>query len=179
MASFGRETGPAGMGIRDGSSLADATRVTPRHWPTGRDGVMIGVFPGVPRMPVIKGRFDIRRTPQPPLELGGGAEAMHMRFDKRFEGPLDAASVVHMLAVATAVDGSAAYVALERIEGELDGRAGSFLMRHCGTMDRGSPSLDLEVVPDSGDAELTGLRGAMHIDIVDGDHFYTFEYALG
>lgn len=129
-------------------------------------------------MPVIKGRFEVRRSPQPPVELGGGAEAMHVRFDKRFEGALEAASVVHMLAVGTAVEGSAAYVAIERIEGELDGRAGSFLMRHCGTMNRGAPSLDLEVVPDSADAELEGLRGTMHIDIVDGEHFYTFDYTL-
>ncbi len=129
-------------------------------------------------MPVIKGRFDVRRSPQPPVELGGGAEAMHVRFDKRFEGPLEAASVVHMLAVGTAVEGSAAYVAIERIEGELEGRAGSFLMRHCGTMNRGAPSLDLEVVPDSAEAELEGLRGTMHIDIVDGEHFYTFDYTL-
>lgn len=129
-------------------------------------------------MPVIKGRFDIRRTPQPALELGGGAEAMHVRFDKRFEGELDAASVVHMLAVGTAVEGSAAYVAIERIEGELAGRAGSFLMRHCGTMNRGVPSLDLEVIPDSAEAELEGLSGSMRIDIVDGEHFYTFDYAL-
>lgn len=129
-------------------------------------------------MPVIKGRFDVRRSPQPPVELGGGAEAMHVRFDKRFEGPLEAASVVHMLAVGTAVEGSAAYVAIERIEGELEGRAGSFLMRHCGTMNRGAPSLDLEVVPDSAEAELQGLRGTMRIDIVDGEHFYTFDYTL-
>lgn len=129
-------------------------------------------------MPVIKGRFDVRRSPQPPVELGGGAEALHVRFDKRFEGPLEAASVVHMLAVGTAVEGSAAYVAIERIEGELEGRAGSFLMRHCGTMNRGAPSLDLEVVPDSAEAELEGLRGTMRIDIVDGEHFYTFDYTL-
>lgn len=130
-------------------------------------------------MPVIRGRFDIRRTPQPAAELGGGAEAMHMRFDKRFEGGMDGASVVHMLAVMTPVDGSAAYVAIERIEGELEGRAGSFLMHHCGTMDRGVQSLDLQVVPDSADGELAGLRGSMHIDIVDGEHFYTFDYTLG
>lgn len=129
-------------------------------------------------MPTIKGRFDIRRTPQPPIELGGGAEAMHVRFDKRFEGELAAASVVHMLAVGTSTEGSAAYVAIERIEGELGGRAGDFLMRHCGTMDRGTPSLDLEVVPDSAGGELEGLRGTMHIDIVDGEHLYTFDYTL-
>lgn len=130
-------------------------------------------------MPLARGRFDIRRTTQPPAELGGGAEAMHVRFDKRFEGGLEAASVVHMLAVSTGVEGSAAYVAVERVEGELDGRAGSFVLRHCGTLERGAQSLDLQVVPDSADGELVGLRGSMGIDVVDGEHFYAFDYRLG
>ena len=130
-------------------------------------------------MPQVTGRFDIHRTPQPALDLGGGMQAMHVRFDKRFEGALAATSVAHMLAVGTAVDGSAAYVAVERVEGTLDGRAGSFLMRHCGTMDRGAQSLDLAVVPDSGDGALAGLRGTMRIDIVDGQHLYTFDYVIG
>jgi hypothetical protein len=34
------------------------------------------------------------------------------------------------------------------------------------------------VVPDSGTGELTGIAGRMTIDIVDGKHFYTLEYAL-
>lgn len=129
-------------------------------------------------MPIAEGRFEIRRTPLPAVELGGGAEAMHVRFDKRFEGELDAASVVHMLAVMSA-EASGAYVAIERVEGELAGRAGSFVLRHCGTMDRGEQSLDLQVVPDSADGELAGLRGTMRIDVTNGEHFYTFDYQLG
>jgi hypothetical protein len=34
------------------------------------------------------------------------------------------------------------------------------------------------VVPGSGTDALAGLRGALTIDIVDGEHFYTFDYAL-
>jgi hypothetical protein len=45
-------------------------------------------------------------------------------------------------------------------------------------MERGAPTLDLVVVPDSGTEQLTGLSGRMAIDIVDGQHFYTFDYAL-
>mgnify|MGYP003578832680 CR=1 FL=1 len=97
-------------------------------------------------MPSAQARFEVRRTPQGPLELGD-TQAMHMRFDKTFEGPLVATSVVHMLAVGTAVEGSAGYVALERLEATLDGRAGRFSMMHFGVMDRGTPSLKLEVVP--------------------------------
>ena len=45
-------------------------------------------------------------------------------------------------------------------------------------MNRGTPSLRLEVVPDSGTGELTGLIGSMQIEIKDGQHFYRFEYRL-
>ena len=126
-----------------------------------------------------KGSFEVKRTPQEPLDAGDGAEVGHVRFDKRFHGPLDATSVVHMLAVGTDVPGSAAYVAIERIAGTLEGRRGSFLTQHSGTLDRGKATLALAVVPDSGTGELAGLRGRMAIDIVDGAHFYTFDYELG
>ena len=125
-----------------------------------------------------KGEFEVTRIPQDELDIGGDASVGHSRFDKRFRGALDAHSVVHMLAVMAPVPGSGAYVALERIEGTLDGRRGSFFAQHSGTMDRGSPSLALTVVPDTGTGELTGLRGRMAIDIVDGKHFYTFDYEL-
>jgi hypothetical protein len=74
------------------------------------------------------------------------------------------------------VQGSGAYVAMERIEGTLDGRRGSFYMQHNGIMDRGTPSLDLSVVPDTGTDELTGLHGRIAIEIADGKHYYNFDY---
>lgn len=125
-----------------------------------------------------KGEFTVKRIPQNELDIGGGGTVGHSRFDKRFHGPLDATSVVHMLAVMSPVAGSGAYVAMERIEGTLEGRRGSFHTQHNGVMDRGKPSLDLTVVPDSGTDALVGLRGRIAIDIVDGKHFYTFDYAF-
>ena len=129
-------------------------------------------------MPQVKGEFDVKRTPEAGLELGGGAVAGHFRFDKQFHGALDATSVVHMLAVGTPTDGSAAYVAIERISGTLEGLSGAFFTQHNGTLDRGSPTLTVTVVPDSGTDELAGLRGRMVIDIVDGKHYYTFDYEI-
>lgn len=129
-------------------------------------------------MPIVTGRFDVRRTPQAPLELGDSVQAMHLRVDKTFHGALDATGVVHMLAVGTAVEGSAGYVAVERVAGRLDGREGAFSLMHFGVMDRGSPSLRVEVVPDSADGALAGLRGTMRIDIADGAHTYTFDYTV-
>lgn len=125
-----------------------------------------------------KGDFEVTRIPQEELDIGGGASVGHSRFDKRFHGPLEATSVVHMLAVMSETPGSGAYVAIERIEGTLDGKRGSFHTQHSGAMDRGTPSLDISVVPDTGTGELTGLQGRIAIDIVDGKHFYTFDYDI-
>lgn len=126
-----------------------------------------------------KGEFEVKRIPQEELDIGDGATVGHSRFDKRFHGALDATSVVHMLAVMSPVQGSGAYVAMERVVGTLDGRRGTFFAQHNGIMDRGKPSLDLTVVPDTGTGELAGLRGRIAIDIVDGKHFYTFDYEIG
>ena len=125
-----------------------------------------------------KGEFEVTRIPQEELEIGEGATIGHSRFDKRFRGVLEATSVVHMLALLTPVQGSGAYVAFERIEGTLDGRRGSFFVQHNGIMDRGEPSLDVTVIPDSGTGELTGLHGRIGIDISNGKHYYTFDYGF-
>jgi len=123
-----------------------------------------------------KGEFDVERSNEPGLDLGGGASAGRYRFDKRFHGELDASSVVHMLAVGTDVPGSAAYVAVERIAGTLQGRTGSFSLLHTGVMNRGAASLSLSIVPDSGTDGLRGISGRMAIDITGGKHYYTLDY---
>jgi predicted glycosyltransferase len=76
------------------------------------------------------------------------------------------------------VPGSAAYVAIEQVKGTLHGYAGTFVLQHTGTMNRGAAQLTVTVVPDSGAEKLVGLKGTMTIDIIDGKHWYEFEYSL-
>jgi hypothetical protein len=83
-----------------------------------------------------------------------------------------------MLSARGEIKNSAGYVALERVSAKIEGRSGSFVLQHSGTMNRGKSHLDLHVVADSGTGELKGLSGSMSIDIVEGKHFYTFDYAL-
>ncbi len=98
---------------------------------------------------------------------------------KRFHGDLEAVGVGEMLTGMTAEEGSAGYVAIERVSGTLAGRAGTFLLQHTGTMNRGSQSLSILVVPGSGTGDLAGLAGSLAIQIAaDGAHSYTFDYAL-
>ena len=72
--------------------------------------------------------------------------------------------------------GQGATVGHSRFDKRFHGRRGSFYMQHNGIMDRGTPSLDLSVVPDTGTDELTGLHGRIAIEIADGKHYYTFDY---
>jgi len=101
-----------------------------------------------------------------------------MSLEKRFQGELEATSAGQMLSVGTEVAGSAGYVAMERVNGTLHGRTGSFALQHSGTMKRGEPQLSVTVVPDSGTGQLVGLAGEMTIKIVEGKHFYEFRYTL-
>lgn len=67
---------------------------------------------------------------------------------------------------------------MERVTGTLDGKNGSFALQHFGTMNRGKQHLRIEIVPDSGTGELTGISGTMDIIIEKGAHFYVLDYAL-
>jgi hypothetical protein len=127
-------------------------------------------------MPVISGRFDVRMLPLPEGAAGSGAARHHL--DKRYHGALDATGNGEMLSHRTATAGSAGYVAIERVSGTLDGRHGSFVLQHAGLMDRGAQQLDLQVIADSADGELTGLRGRMQIRIEASQHEYVFDYTL-
>ena len=82
-----------------------------------------------------------------------------------------------MLAVATAVEGSAGYLAMEQITwnaGRAQGHVRAPTYRHYDA----PRAAQRTVVPDSGTDQLVGLSGRMDITIADGKHFYDFEYSL-
>lgn len=101
-----------------------------------------------------------------------------MSIDKQFHGDLEGTSKGEMLTAMSSVQGSAGYVAIERVTGTLNGLKGSFVLQHSGIMNRGEPNLTITVVPDSGTDQLTGLAGKMSIEIAEGKHSYVFEYTL-
>lgn len=122
----------------------------------------------------VRGEFEVALTPREGAADGLG----RMSIEKRYSGALDASARGEMLTASTAVDGSAGYVAVERVDGSLEGRAGTFVLQHSATMTRGVPQLSIGVVPDSGTGELVGLVGRMKIEITGGKHFYVLEYTI-
>jgi Protein of unknown function (DUF3224) len=124
------------------------------------------------------GTFEVKLSPQAQEDKSDNSSLGRMSIDKQFHGDLEGTSKGQMLTAGTAVEGSAGYVAIERVSGTLHGRRGTFVLQHSGTMTRGAPQLSVTVVPDSGTGELVGLAGKMTITISDGKHSYDFEYTL-
>ena len=124
----------------------------------------------------IEGEFDVTTIPQPPESNPDFGAVSRLLLDKRYHGSLDAISRGQMLAVG-GTGGWGVYVAMEKVEGTLEGRAGSFLLYHHGTMNAGGQHLVVTVAPGSGTGDLTGLAGQMAIDIRDGKHFYRFDFS--
>jgi len=103
-----------------------------------------------------------------------------MTIEKHFHGDLQGTSKGQMLMAASeSVQGSAGYVAIEKVTGTLNGRSGTFCLQHNATMTRGVGELNVIVLPDSGTDQLVGLSGKMNIIIADGGgHSYEFDYEL-
>jgi hypothetical protein len=129
-------------------------------------------------MPRTSGTFSVKMSPQAAEPGVGDASIGRIGLHKQFEGGLRGEALGQMLATRSPVEGSAAYVALDRFEGELDGRRGGFALVHRGLMDRGAPELQVVVVADSGSGELEGLSGRLDIRIEGKAHFYDFDYVL-
>ncbi len=125
-----------------------------------------------------KGIFEVKVTPQSDDKVGDPTIG-RLSIDKQFHGDLEGTSKGQMLAVGNGNPGSSGgYVAMERVNGTLNGRSGTFALQQTGTMIRGIPQISITVVPDSGTGQLVGIAGKMAINIADGKHSYEFEYTL-
>ena len=160
--------GVAVFAILGSSSIASPTAQTPSA----------ATSPAKPPMTTtIRGPFDVKMTPQG--ELTDPTAVGRMLLDKTYHGDLAGTAKGEMIAVRTAQQDSAGYVAIERVTGTIAGRSGTFALQHWGMMTRGARDLRISVIPDSGTGDLAGLSGTMNIDIqAGGKHFYELTYVL-
>lgn len=123
-----------------------------------------------------KGEFDVTMTPQT-QDAAEGSTLGRMTLAKIIRGDLQATSKGEML-TAMMANGSAVYTAIERVEGTLRGKRGSFVLVHQGVATNAGQTLTVTIAPDSGNDELQGITGEMKIIVADGKHFYELDYAL-
>ena len=129
-------------------------------------------------MKTVRGKFEIKSTPATADDNIKKMGGMAMTFDKVFSGFIEATSKVSMFGIMNRELGSGGYIALELVEGAIEGKKGSFVLQHSCLMSRGQQEQLIQVIPDSGTGELQGLSGAMKIEIIEGQHFYNFEYGI-
>ena len=134
---------------------------------------------GKPMSGVARGSFEVKVAPAAEEKFPDGTALGRYTLAKTIQGDIEGTSRGEMLTGGTPVEGSAGYVAIERVEGTLHGRRGSFLLQHLGKMTKaGGYLMEITVVPDSGTGELAGLSGRFEILFVEKRHDYRFEYTL-
>ena len=101
-----------------------------------------------------------------------------MTMEKQWHGAMEGTSTGQMLTGGDLSKGSATYVAIEKFSGTIDGRKGTLLFQHIGTVNRGVQDLKITVVPDSGTGELQGISGQLTGKIENGKHYYQFDYTI-
>ncbi|MBN1879172.1 DUF3224 domain-containing protein [bacterium] len=127
----------------------------------------------------VKGEFKIKLTPlYATLEEIDKQKYGRSKIDKQYSGDLTATGFGEMLTVRTSAPNSAGYVAVERIEGSIQGREGSFVVQHVGIFNRGVGTLHIDIVPDSGTGDFVSIAGKMSIRNEGERHYYDLEYSL-
>jgi hypothetical protein len=127
-------------------------------------------------MMTAQGTFDVELTPGDP-ELNGAVN--RFALTKTFDGDLRGRGAGIMLSCGNPQSGSAGYVAIETVNGQLGEKHGSFVLAQLGTMDRGTQTLYYVVVPGSGQIDLKGITGALQLTIeADGTHRYQLDYQV-
>jgi hypothetical protein len=125
---------------------------------------------------IATGTFQVTMTPRAsgdsPVELG------RFLLSKVYDGAVVGTSAGEMLSVGNPATGSAGYVALEWVTATLGSRKGRFALQHTGSVDRGSQTLSITVVPGSGTDDLAGMSGRLELDILGGEHNYALHYQL-
>lgn len=125
-----------------------------------------------------RGSFEVKLAPQDAPDSAEGIALGRLTINKEVQGDLVATSKGQMLSSGTESSGSAAYVAIERVTGTLEGRSGSFVLMHSGAMTKDGQQLTVTVAPGSGTGGLAALVGTMRIIIEGKKHLYEFDYTL-
>jgi hypothetical protein len=113
----------------------------------------------------------------PGEQIPGGHALGRAVLKKTFHGDLEGSSTVEML-MSKGADGSAAYVAMERIDARIGDRTGTFVLMHAATSDATGQHGDWRVVPGSGTGGLAGLRGTGAIQHDASGATFTLDYEI-
>jgi len=129
---------------------------------------------------VANARFTIKSWDEKPYSEGEDLPKLtRAAVAKTFAGDISGDGHVEYLMMYRS-DGSATFVGLERIVGQVAGKTGSFVLQRTGVFENGMAKESYFVVPGSGTGDLRGLRGEGTSAVGHGiEHPLTLNYELG
>ncbi len=127
-----------------------------------------------------EGSFELTSWNEEPYEqIDEDRKLTRASVTQRFTGDIEGEGSVEWL-LCYRPDGTAAWVGMQQITGEVDGRSGRFVLQTAGTFDGATARGDWSVVPGSGTGELEKLTGDGRMDAPHGSEaFFVLEYELG
>jgi hypothetical protein len=129
-------------------------------------------------MTMVNGSFEVSNLREDTLaELSGGGKLAHAGGDQTFTGGLEGDGVVDWLMFYRA-DKTARFVGMQRFEGALDGRKGTFVVEVIGDLTGEGSTGKWRVVAGSATDELEGLSGHGEFRAGRGNAEYTLDYEL-
>jgi len=128
---------------------------------------------------VANSRFAITNWDEKPYSEGPDLPKLtRAAVTKTFTGDIAGEGHVEYLMMYRS-DSSAAFVGLERIVGQIAGKAGSFVLQRTGVFENGTATESYSVIPGSGTGELRSLRGAGTSAVGHGmEHPFALNYEL-
>ena len=128
---------------------------------------------------VANARFAIKSWDEKPYSEGQDLPKLtRAAVTKTFTGDIAGEGHVEYLMLYRG-DGSATFVGLERIVGQLAGKAGSFVLQRTGVFENGVATESYAVIPGSGTGELQSLRGVGTSAVGHGsEHPVTLSFEL-
>lgn len=110
-------------------------------------------------------------------EPNGGPKLTHASGTQRFAGAMEGEGSVDWL-MCYLPDRSATFVGLQRVDGTVDGRSGTFVMEAAGTHDGSQSTATWNIVAGSGTGDLAGIRGEGSFHAPGRTATYSLEYWL-
>jgi hypothetical protein len=128
-------------------------------------------------MNTAKGRFDIRSWDEKPYSEGEHLPKLtKASVAKTFTGDIEGEGHVEYLMMYRP-DGSAAFVGLERIVGQIGEKRGTFVLKRIGVFEDGRAKESYSVVPGSATGDLVGLKGEGNSAVGHGmEHPFELSY---
>jgi len=124
-------------------------------------------------------RFAIKNWDEKPYSEGQGLPKLtRASVTKTFTGDIEGESHLEYLMMYRS-DGSATFVGLERVVGQIGDKKGSFVLQRTGVFEGGQAKETYTVVGGSATGDLSGLRGEGRSSVGHGmEHPFALDYEL-